>query len=126
AIIADDTPDAFTFTPRLNMPLSTPAISNPVAIKGMTAPVPISVANGEYSIDGGAFTSLPGTIEPGQTVRLRVVSSPSFSTTTGATLTIGGVNGSFMVTTQSEGQATSSTSVDSSVNPSILGQTVTF
>jgi hypothetical protein len=125
-IVADATPEAFGFTARLNVPLLTRALSNAVTLAGVTAPVPISVLNGEYSIDGSAFTTLPGTISPGQTIRLRVTSSASFGTTVTGTLTIGGASGVFMVTTQSAAQVQSSTSVEASANPSVTGQSVTF
>ena len=59
-------------------------------------------------------------------MQLRVTSSPSFSTTVTATLTINGVSGAFMVTTQSASQATISTSLDTPDNPSVVSQTVTF
>ena len=55
---------------------------------------------GSYSINGGAFVTTAGTISPGQSVAVRQTSSASYGTMTTATLTIGGVSGTFQVTTR--------------------------
>lgn len=96
---ADTTPDAFTFTAQTGVALSTMATSNSVTISGIDAPASISIANGEYSINGGGFTTSSGTITNGQSVVVRRTSSGSGSTTVTAVLTVGGVNGTFSVTT---------------------------
>jgi hypothetical protein len=54
---------------------------------------------GTYSVSGGTFTSTAGTVNNGDIVQVRLMSSSSYSTTTTATLTIGGVSGTFSVTT---------------------------
>ena len=64
-------------------------------VAGINAPATISVTDGEYSIDGGAFTPAAGMIDSGQTVAVRHTSSASNSTDTTTTLTIGGVAGTF-------------------------------
>jgi hypothetical protein len=61
------------------------------------APAPISVANGEYSIDGGPFTAAPGMIAPGQSLRIRVQAPTQMGMTRTGTVTIGGVPGTFIV-----------------------------
>src|SRR5258706_5417114 len=61
----------------------------------------ISVAGGQYSINGGAFTAAAGTINAGQSVALQMNASPNCATTTAATVTIAGVDRSFSVTTTS-------------------------
>ena len=61
--------------------------------------MPISILNGEYSINGGAFTSAAGTINNGQSVALRLVSAATISTEKQAEITISGVAISFLVTT---------------------------
>jgi len=60
-------------------------------------PAPISVANGEYSLDGGPFTAAPGTIAPGQDLRIRVQAPSQLGFTRMGTVTIGGVPGTFTV-----------------------------
>lgn len=98
---ADTTPDSFTFTAATGVAISTLTTSNTVTIGGIDSAASVSIANGEYSINGAAFTTSPGTITNGQTVAVRRTSSASNSTTVTAVLTIGGVNGTFSVTTVS-------------------------
>ena len=98
-LATDTTPDPFTFTAQTGMALSAPITSNSITVAGINAPAAISVSGGMYSISGGAYTSAGGTVNNGQTVTVRVTSSASYSTTTSAALTIGGVSGTFSVTT---------------------------
>lgn len=97
----DTTPDTFTFTDQNNVPLSTPITSNTITVSGINAPTPISIAGGEYSINGGEFTAATGTVNEGNTVAVRQTSSNLPLTTTSAVLTIDGVSDSFDVTTTS-------------------------
>jgi len=50
----------------------------------------ISIVNGTYSIDGGAFVSSAGAIANGQKVKVKTTSSANYSTDVEAKLTIGG------------------------------------
>ncbi len=52
-----------------------------------------------YAIGTGPFASTAGTVTNGQTVTVKVMTSASNNTAVTATLTIGGVNGAFVVTT---------------------------
>lgn len=96
---ADTTPDSFTLDPQNNMSLNTVVTSNAVTISGIEATAYISVSGGQYSINGGAFTSAIGTVINGDTVEVRQTSSANNATTTNAVLTVGGVSGTFSVTT---------------------------
>jgi len=91
----------FAFTPQVGVALSTTIISNSILVGGNTIPVPISITGGQYSINGGAFTSATGTVNPGDTVRVNVLSSGSTNTGTSSTLTISTISATFMVTTYS-------------------------
>jgi uncharacterized protein (DUF1330 family) len=95
----DTTPGAFSFSDQTGVALNTVITSNTITVSGINAPAPISIAGGEYSVNGGAFTSVAGTVSHGNTVAVRLTSSGNFSTTTNATLTIGGVSDTFSVTT---------------------------
>ncbi len=100
----DTIPYPFTFTDLTNQLLSTEFISDTITVTGINAPSPISVSFCssvlcEYSINGGAFTSAAGTVNNGDTVTVRQISSGSYSTTTAAVLTIGGISDAFSVTT---------------------------
>jgi hypothetical protein len=98
----DTTPDVFTFTDQTNVALNTVATSDTITVSGICAFATISISGGTYSINGGAYTSVSGMVGNGNTVTVRQTSSGSYSTTTNATLTIGGVSDTFSVTTQSE------------------------
>lgn len=96
----DSTPDPFTFIPRTAVQTATAILSNPIVASGINSPAAISVSNGEYSINGAVFVSASGVVNRGDSVRVRQVSSDYYATTTTATLTIGGVSDSFLVTTK--------------------------
>lgn len=100
AINIDTTPDPFAFAPQTGVALNAVITSNTITVSGINTAAPISVAGGEYSINGGAFTSASGNVNNSDTVAVRVTSSGSYSTTTNTTLTIGGVSSAFSVTTK--------------------------
>lgn len=99
----DTVPDAFTFTDKVSQPLSSTVTSDAETITGITGATPISVTNGSYSINGGAFTSAAGTVNNNDSVRLQVTSSSSFSTAAYVDVNIGGVTDQWSVTTQNMG-----------------------
>ena len=103
SVVSPDTqPDPFSFDAQTNVAPETPVNSNPITVSGIDAPAPIlllGVSGASYSIDGGSFTSEAGTVASGSTVTVRQTSWSEFSTTTNATLVIGGVTGTFSVTT---------------------------
>jgi hypothetical protein len=107
----DTTPDPFSFTDLINAQLNTVVTSNAITVSGINTATNISISGGTYSVNGGPYTSAPGTINNGNTVRVQLTSSGSYSTTTSATLTIGGVSDTFSVTTRSE-SATPDTTPD--------------
>jgi hypothetical protein len=96
----DTTPDQFTFTDQTGVAMNTVITSNTITVSGINAATLISVTGGTYAINGGSFTSADGIVNNGDTVTVQLTSSGSNSTTTNATLTIGGVSGTFSVTTQ--------------------------
>lgn len=95
----DGVPYPFAFPSRSNVPLSTLVVSDAATIAGITIPVAIDVAGGEYSVNNGPFTAVSGTVTNGDSVRVRLTSAATYTTTTAATLTVGGVNAAFTVTT---------------------------
>lgn len=95
----DTTPDAFSFTDQSSVAVSTLITSDQITIAGINTASSISVTGGEYRLDGGAYTTLAGTVTNGQTVQLRLTSSASNSATSVVTLTIGGINDAWNVTT---------------------------
>lgn len=96
---SDRTPNTFSFTAQTGVELSALVESNAITVSDINKSVAISVTGGEYSITGGAYTSAAGTVTEGQSVTVRLTSSENYSTQTSATLNIGGVSGTFNVTT---------------------------
>lgn len=92
-------PDQFTFAPVTGAPLSSAVDSGSIVVTGTSHPTTITVSGGQYQVNGGAWTSSAGMVDPGATVKMRLTSSAGYSATMATTLTIGGVAGSFTVTT---------------------------
>ena len=96
---------AFNFNAQTGVARNTEVVSNSITVTGISDPVAISIANGEYQIstDGGGtwggWTSSAGSIGLNNRVRVRLTSSASLATQTTATLTIGENNAFFSVTT---------------------------
>lgn len=95
----DTTPDKFTFTDQLNVLLSTQRTSNTITVTGINTPTSIRISNGQYSINGGAYTSTEGLVNNGNTVTVRHTSSTKQGTRVDTALTIGGVADTFSSTT---------------------------
>ncbi len=103
--IADTTPEAFSFTAATDVEPNAESISNQITVTGIDAATPISITNGEYSINGGAYTSAAGTVTLNQTVRVKITAPNGTDLTQTAVLTIGGVIGSYVVTTFPDDEA---------------------
>lgn len=98
---SDNEPAPFSFATKNNVELNTTVESDPVTITGLTSPVPISVAFGEYSLDGGAtYTSASGTVSNGQSVKVRHTSALTYSTNAVTDLTVANVTGTFTSVTK--------------------------
>ncbi|HTF95543.1 MAG TPA: hypothetical protein VL995_05400, partial [Cellvibrio sp.] len=98
----DTTPDGFTYTASTNAATSAAVTSPTVTISGINTSTPVSISGGEYSINGGAFTSAAGTITNGQTLAVRITASDKTNTPKEATITVGGVSAKFTVTTAAD------------------------
>ncbi len=101
ALPADTLPDVFFLVGITGVELGTTYTSNTFTVAWVNAQTSISIVGGTYSVNGGIFTPLSGTIQPGDSITVQVVSATTNSATTSATLTIGGRSGDFSVTTKS-------------------------
>jgi OmpA-like transmembrane domain len=91
------------FTPVTGAVAGSIQTSNAITVIGTTIPAPISVSSGdEYSINGGPFTSAPGTVQPGDQVTVQMIAPPTYNTTASAVVTIGGVTSTYTVTTATQ------------------------
>ena len=123
---ADTTPDAFNFTDQSNLNLNTLTYSNTVTISGINQAVSVSATNGaQFSINGGSYVT-SGSISNGQTLRVRLTTSGSYSTSVSTTVTVGGTSDVWSITTIAQAQATTPTfqGVTLQTNTSSSSQTV--
>jgi len=98
--VIDITPDAFSFVSQNNVAVNTQINSNTVVITGISDGTSISISGGLYALNGGSvFGSSTTTINNGQSVQLRLLSSTTGVISTSATLTVGSVSETFTVTT---------------------------
>jgi hypothetical protein len=97
--VADTTPDAFSFTDQTGVALGSEVISAAITVSGINSPAAITVTGGSYSINGGAFTSSPGTVSNGNTVQAKHTSASAALTATNTVVTIGGISDTFTSTT---------------------------
>jgi hypothetical protein len=89
-----------SFTAVTSAANSSVEVSNPITVTGITSPAVISVTGGaQYNINGGAFTSAPGTVQPGDRVSVQVTAPSTYSTTATAVLNVGGITATYSVTT---------------------------
>lgn len=99
------TPDPFTFVDVTEADLSTLYTSNTITISGMgaldTVPVTIS-AGGEYSKNGGAYTSAATTAQNTDTFTVRATSSSSTATAVNITLSAGPTSDTYSILTRSD------------------------
>lgn len=98
----DTIPDAFSFAVQTNVARSSEITSNAITVSGINTAAAISVTGGSYSINGGAFTTTPGLVTNGASVRVRHTSSANYATAVNTTLTIGGVSAVFSSNTLAE------------------------
>ncbi len=96
---ADTTPNAISFSPQTNVPLSSERTSNTVTVSGINVAVPIGITGGSYSLNGGTFIATAGTVRSGDTVTLRQTASSVADTKTTVTIAVGTVSAAFEVTT---------------------------
>jgi len=97
---ADTTPDPFTFTPALNVAPGKVVTSNAITVTGINAAASITVTGGQYRINGGTATSSPGNVNAGDTVAAVGTAPAAKKLATNVVVTIGGVGGTFTITTE--------------------------
>jgi hypothetical protein len=97
----DRAPDPFDFGTISNVEPSTLVQSGTQTLTGFNTGTPIVAGPGvSYSIDGGAFTSATGTLQPGQSLQVQQTSSASHLGYTKGYVKVGGVYGYFTTRTR--------------------------
>lgn len=141
-LTAANTPAAFSFTSVTNSSVKTAVASNAITISGVNVPATLSVvagsdsslqcaiaplATGVFGAFGSCAPSTPLTLGNGDQLKLQLTSSALGTTTTSGSVSIGGVSGTFSVTTAATVPVpgvtftalTALTSLFSSVDPAI-------
>jgi len=98
------TPDSFSFAPQEGLTPGELVESNTITLGGITAAASISISNGEYKLGDGDYTDEDGRIEPEQSLTVRTTAPESADTTKEVVVTVGGVNGSFVVSTMEDSE----------------------
>lgn len=93
------TPAPFVFTPKTDVVPGMFAASNPITVTGINVASPISIIGGEYSVNGGAYSSAAALVKVNDLVTVRLKASVALGATSSALLTIGGVSAAFDATT---------------------------
>lgn len=95
----DAVPDAFTFPAASGVPTGTVSTATAQTISGISAAAAVTVTNGEWSKNGGTWTTADGSVVNGDTVNVRQTSALAEDTSVVTVLTVGGVSGYYSVTT---------------------------
>ncbi len=96
---ADTTPTAFNIGAVDGQALDIDVPSAEVTITGIDSAAPLTISNGVYSINDGEFSATSTTVTNNQRVVVRGRSSTEFESPTTVTLTVGGVEEDFVITT---------------------------
>lgn len=99
----DTTADKFTFATRQNANVDSNVTSPGIVVSGINAPAPIAVSGAKrssYSVNGGPFVTRAGTVNDGDSVRVRHTASAQLLTESMTVLLIGGARGTFTSVTR--------------------------
>ncbi|KXI28823.1 agarase [Paraglaciecola hydrolytica] len=99
--VTDTTPNSFSFSFSSidHVPLDTLVSSDAISISGINAATAISISGGEFKVNEGEFTASSTTLNNNDKVTVRITSAADYATSSELNVTIGGVVGSFKVTT---------------------------
>lgn len=100
----DEVPSAFSIAAVKDAALST-TVKAVFLTSGYDAAVPISISGGEISLDAAVTWTTTGSVEPNKAVWVRTTSSGEYATEKVATVVLGGVTGTWIVTTKAEAKS---------------------
>ena len=97
----DFTPNTFAFTNLYAQEADTLVTSNIVTPTGFDTSSPVSVAGGaQYRIDGGTWTSSPGSLPVGSTIQLRNTTNAIWDGSVNSTWSLGNLSGTWLIQTK--------------------------
>ncbi len=92
-------PADFSFSDLSDVTLDTQYESSTITVSNLVYDTDIWISDGEYSVNGGAYTSVDGLVGNGDVIRVRHTSSSDYASPVNTVLTIGGVSDTFTSTT---------------------------
>ncbi len=92
----------FDFIDQFDVSRNSLITSEAVTITDISGSSEVTIINGEYSINGGDFTSIPGTVTNLDQISARVISSSNYGSIVTAQVSIGGISASFSVRTEDD------------------------
>lgn len=98
----DNEPDGFSFQSLFGIPVGSQQTSNAITISGVDGNIPLSIENGEYSINGQEYKTEITSVSNGDEMRIRLTAANEYGLETIATLTAGNLQRSFSITTQTK------------------------
>lgn len=96
----DTTPDTVTFQAVTEADADTVFESNEVTITGINTSIPLTISNGEYSLNGSDYSTLPVNVVSGNRLKVRVTTGNQLATEYKASVTLGNKTSVFSVTTK--------------------------
>lgn len=100
-LLRDSWPDTFSFTSVGSAELITEQTSSQILIVGINTGTEITIVWWTYQINNSwDFISTTWIVYSGDSIKIKLTSASSYSSTTTATLSIGGIAGTFTVTTK--------------------------
>lgn len=117
-------PDSIAFTSVTGASAGVIQTSATIKLQGMNAVSPISIVNGEYQINGGAWTSSPGAVLNGATLAVRHTASAAASTKVTTTVFVGSSRAKFSSTTAAVSNLIANGTFDSDATGWVLGANV--
>jgi pimeloyl-ACP methyl ester carboxylesterase len=97
-LAADTTPDSFRFQAIYGARPGYSTVSNSIQVSGINSPSPVTVTNGYFRVNGGAWRTMDS-VSLGDRIEVLVVNALGAGATATATLTVGAFSTTFSVTT---------------------------
>jgi FG-GAP-like repeat/Divergent InlB B-repeat domain len=110
---ADRSPDPFALVMQTPVDPGSSVTSIPTMVYGINAPTLISILNGEYKVNDGAYTSVASTVQNTDKITVRTTSSIVAGGSVAPILTIGDQSATTSVTTYSPGMKLSGARISS-------------